>query len=197
MRGSLSYCKRDHVAMSNEDDVDCCPHCKIPLEIVTVRFRLRGINMIMTCPNCAVASAPGDGAEKTKVAGRVAIPASGYEPVIASMRQVTLRARHVVGFVFAALFTAALLRHGLHMYGGLTREEIRWYTLIALFAVTLAAMLFLRNKRRRAEPLTSVAGARHVRPLKRETVAISRLSSFPVAPSQPRMGRDMLDGHFV
>jgi len=132
--------------MFKEDHADRCPYCRIPLEIVVIKFRLRGgSEFVISCPNCANASTQGNDTGKPNGLGRFALVAKGSEPVVASVDQLTLRAWHFVGFVFAALFTAALLRHGLHMYGGLPREEIRWYT-IALLVIALPAILLLRKR---------------------------------------------------
>jgi hypothetical protein len=49
---------------------------------------------------------------------------------------------------FAAILIAALLRHILHVYGGLSREDIRADALIAALAVGVAAIFFRRAYRR-------------------------------------------------
>jgi hypothetical protein len=41
----------------SEDQADCCPHCRMPFEIVHVKFRLSGTAIIACCPNCAMVSA--------------------------------------------------------------------------------------------------------------------------------------------
>ena len=33
---------------------DFCAHCQQPLEIVTVRFKLAGAEIILACPNCPI-----------------------------------------------------------------------------------------------------------------------------------------------
>ncbi len=40
-----------------EKRLDRCPHCRGGLEIVCVKFGLRGVAMISSCPNCAMAFA--------------------------------------------------------------------------------------------------------------------------------------------
>jgi hypothetical protein len=36
---------------------DFCAHCHQPLEIITVRFRFAGADVISACPNCAMTGA--------------------------------------------------------------------------------------------------------------------------------------------
>jgi hypothetical protein len=60
------------------------------------------------------------------------------------MDHLSLRARHCVGFLFAALVSAMLLRHTLHIYGGFTPDEIRQYTIAALIGVA-SIFFFFRN----------------------------------------------------
>jgi hypothetical protein len=35
-----------------QSDNDECPHCRVPLEIVSVKIRLTGVTMQSICPNC-------------------------------------------------------------------------------------------------------------------------------------------------
>ena len=46
---------------------------------------------------------------------------------------VNARFRHVVVFLIIAVFVAAVMRHVLHVYGSISREEIRTGSLLALF----------------------------------------------------------------
>jgi LPXTG-motif cell wall-anchored protein len=56
--------------------------------------------------------------------------------------------RYLVGIVLAAVVTAAALRHIIHVYAGISREEIRTLALIAAGAgILLAIVLFRRRKR--------------------------------------------------
>ena len=43
--------------MSKNRAADLCPYCRSSLEIVYVKFRFSGVDMITACPNCAMASA--------------------------------------------------------------------------------------------------------------------------------------------
>ena len=50
--------------------------------------------------------------------------------------------------MIGAVIAAAALRHGVHVYGGFSREEIRTDALMAIPFVALVAAVFLRRKRR-------------------------------------------------
>jgi hypothetical protein len=39
-----------------EGQADCCPNCRTPFEIVSVKFKFGGVAMIASCPNCAIAA---------------------------------------------------------------------------------------------------------------------------------------------
>ena len=58
------------------------------------------------------------------------------------------RFRYLVGIVLAAILIAALLRHVLHVYGGLSREDIRADALIAALVIVLTTILLRRLSRR-------------------------------------------------
>jgi hypothetical protein len=58
------------------------------------------------------------------------------------------RFRYVIGIVVAAILIAALLRHVLHVYGGLSREDIRADALIAAFVIVVTTILIRRLSRR-------------------------------------------------
>jgi hypothetical protein len=51
------------------------------------------------------------------------------------------RFRHFVGIVLAAILTAGVLRHALHVYGGFSREDIRANALIVAVVIAAAAIL--------------------------------------------------------
>jgi len=58
------------------------------------------------------------------------------------------RFRYLVGIVLATILIAALLRHVLHVYAGLSREDIRADALIAVL-VTVGTTILLRRLSRR------------------------------------------------
>jgi hypothetical protein len=51
--------------------------------------------------------------------------------------------------MIGAVIAAAALRHGVHVYGGFSREEIRTDALMAVPFVALAAVFFRRKRRER------------------------------------------------
>lgn len=70
-----------------------------------------------------------------------------YTGAVRGMDPLSFRFRHVVAILFAAVVTAAALRHVVHVYGGIPREEIRTDALLTIPLVVLAIIL-LRRKRR-------------------------------------------------
>jgi hypothetical protein len=103
------------------------------------------------CPNCAVASAADwqpakhrslDSAKKLAWRGkRWLAGACRMEQTINS------RVKFTLAFFIAAILVAALLRHTVHVYGGLSRQEIRDVSLLALPAAVVV-FHFLRKRRR-------------------------------------------------
>jgi hypothetical protein len=60
------------------------------------------------------------------------------------------RFKHLVGFLIAALLTAALLRHAVHIYGGIAPEGIRKGALVVLAPITLILLVLMaRGTRQR------------------------------------------------
>jgi hypothetical protein len=57
--------------------------------------------------------------------------------------------KYVLAFMIGAVIAAAALRHGVHVYGGFSREEIRTDALMAIPFVALAAVFFRRKRRER------------------------------------------------
>jgi len=126
-------------------EADHCEHCRSPLEIVFVKFGFRGTSMVVCCPNCAMASAQGCHADKTKGSNFSDFVRHGMPGTM--QFQLSLRLRFILAFLLTAVITAALLRHVIHVYGGMSREEIRLDALLALPAVG-AAIIFFRRRRR-------------------------------------------------
>ena len=58
--------------------------------------------------------------------------------------QLNLRFKYVLAFMIGAVIAAAALRHGVHVYGGFSREEIRTDALMAIPFVALTAVFFRR-----------------------------------------------------
>ena len=59
----------------------------------------------------------------------------------------SFRLRDFLVVALAAVFTAAVLRHVLHVYGGISPEEIRADALLAVLTVAVATILFRRVSR--------------------------------------------------
>jgi hypothetical protein len=136
----------------SEDPADFCPHCQSPLEIVHVKFGFNGTAMIVACPNCAVASADEWHGAESKIldnAKKFAILTRGFwQRVAIRMNSLDQRFKYVVAFLIGAVITAAALRHAVHVYGGISREEIRAGALMAIPAVALAIIFFRRKSQR-------------------------------------------------
>jgi hypothetical protein len=140
----------------SEDQTDCCPRCRSPLEIAFVKFGFGGPTIIACCPNCAMASAEVWRAGKSKTldtADELARITRGFwQRVAIRMDSLDRQLRYVLAFLIGAVITAAALRHGVHVYGGIPREEIRWYALMAIPAVALAIVFFRRKRQLRRKP---------------------------------------------
>jgi len=61
---------------------------------------------------------------------------------------INARMKYTLLFFIAALLVAAVLRHTVHVYGGVSREEIRAAALLALPAAFIAYHLLCRRYRR-------------------------------------------------
>jgi hypothetical protein len=64
------------------------------------------------------------------------------------MDSLNQRFRYVLAFLIGAVISAAALRHGVHVYGGISPEDIRVGALMAIPAVALAIMFFRRKRQR-------------------------------------------------
>jgi hypothetical protein len=74
------------------------------------------------------------------------------------------RFRHLVVFLIIAVFVAAVLRHVLHVYGSISREEIRTGSLLALFFSVSLYLTLLAIKRRRWAAHNALPIGPHVGP---------------------------------
>jgi hypothetical protein len=128
-----------------EDQADFCPHCQNRFEIVRVKFGFGGATTIATCPNCAMVSAERSRTVESNDWNFWQGPAS----VMDGFNQ---RFKYIAAFLIGAVIIAAVLRHTVHVYGGLPREDIRTDALIAIVAVLLV-IIFLRRKRPRERNL--------------------------------------------
>src|SRR5438477_11219833 len=83
---------------------DRCPYCRSPFEIVSVKFRLTGVDIVASCPNCGMASADEPHAARSR---KLREPRNPLNP----------RFKYVLTLLCAAMMTDAALRHGVHVYG--------------------------------------------------------------------------------
>ena len=131
---------------------DLCPNCRSGLEIVCVRFRFAGTAAVWTCQNCAIAFA--DDSRSTKLSRLEGAPngvkrSRSFRTACAMLDILNSRFRYLVRFLIAALLTAALLRHTVHIYGGITPEGIRKGALFVLvpIALVLLALTVMGSRR--------------------------------------------------
>ena len=143
----------------SEPQPDYRPRCGSALEIVSVKFRFGRTAIVAACPNCEL-----EFAEEGRVARSKAITESGkfaetarglLRLTEAAMHRLAKRVRYILAVLFAAVITAAALRHSIHVYGGFSREEIRGDPLLAVLCVVAAVVVF---RRRRREPRSSERG---------------------------------------
>ena len=120
---------------------DRCPYCRSTFEIVVVRFSTFSTGIVCSCPNCAIVSA--DPADRANSLGTLSI-IRGIR-MIASFNS---RFRNIVASVIIAVLVAALLRHAIHIYAGISPEEIR---LGAFLGIPAAVLFLLILGRRRAQ----------------------------------------------
>jgi hypothetical protein len=124
----------------SEDQSEFCPHCQSRVDTSFLEMGLRITAKILTCPSCGIVAAVRVPSAKSKVPNLVSgIP----NPVGTTWRVSTMfetlnaRFRRVLVSLIAAVFVAAVLRHVLHVYGWISREDIRTGALIALLLAVL------------------------------------------------------------
>jgi hypothetical protein len=132
---------------------DLCPYCRGPFQIVVVKFGFRSTAMVASCPNCALAAPDIWGTAKTKIPNDQeksgGISGGIWQGTVNMLDQLNLRFKYALAFTIGAVIAAAALRHGVHVYGGFSREEIRTDALMAIPFVGLAAVFFRRKRRER------------------------------------------------
>ena len=133
------------------DQSEFCPHCQSRVDISFLEMGLRITAKILTCPNCGIVAAVRAPSAKSKVPNLV-----GGTPnrvgttwrVSTMFETLNARFRRVVVSLIAAVFVAGVLRHGLHVYGLMPREDIRVIALIALaFTVLFYLAISIRWRR--------------------------------------------------
>jgi hypothetical protein len=118
---------------------DRCPYCRNAFEIVVVRFSTFSTGIVLSCPNCAIVSA--DPIDNAKSVGTLSI-IRGFRMIAA----INTRFRNIIASVIVAVLAAALLRHGIHVYAGVSPADIRVGAFLGIPAVAL--VLFLLGKRK-------------------------------------------------
>ena len=135
----------------SEDQSEFCPHCQSRVDISFLEMGLRITAKILTCPNCGIVAAVRAPSAKSKVPNLV-----GGTPnrvgttwrVSTMLETLNARFRRVLISLIAAVFVAGVLRHGLHVYGLMPREDIRVIALIALaFTVLFYLAISIRWRR--------------------------------------------------
>jgi hypothetical protein len=127
--------------------LDVCPHCQNRLEIVCVKFSFVGAMTVSACPNCGLVASDDRRAPSRKSANIIAKIVSSFSAAFDMIEALNARFRYVVAFVVAAVLTAAVLRHVLHVYGGLPREEIRADAIMALLALWFLSIVYAMKRR--------------------------------------------------
>ena len=133
--------------MSESDQSDLCPHCQSRVEISFLELRFRITAKISTCPHCGIVAAVRVLSGKSKRPTLVkSIPKLvGTWRVPTMIETLNARFRHIVVFLIIAVFVAAVL----HVYGSISREEIRTDSLIAVPFAVLFYLSVVAIKRRR------------------------------------------------
>ena len=124
-----------------------CPYCRTRLEIVCVKFQFKSAVAVSHCPNCAVAWAPAK-SQSLDAAKKFVSLRRWWARVWKMEQSINARVKYTLLFLVAALLVAAVLRHAAHVYGGVSREEIRAAALLALPAAIVAYHLLRRRYRR-------------------------------------------------
>ncbi len=110
-----------------------CPHCSQGVEILTVKFALRGARTVWRCVNCAAVYVE---PRQSKTA------LSRYSAWKARMIEaLNSRVKGILFVAFAAVLVAGVLRHTLHVYAGFSREDIRSESLLLVSAVAIVVVL--------------------------------------------------------
>jgi hypothetical protein len=68
--------------------------------------------------------------------------------VVSIIDPLSFRFRYFVAILIVTVIIAGVLRHLFHVYGGLSREEIRAGALMAIPAIVLAIIIFQRKPQR-------------------------------------------------
>jgi predicted Zn finger-like uncharacterized protein len=124
---------------------DRCPHCQTRFKIVCVKLKFDGVKTVATCSNCSMAIA--DDLHSTTVA---LVPESCHKGRRHGWRAGMLdtlnsQFRRAFFFLIIATAVAALLRHVVHVYGGVAPPDIRFAALIAVPVVSFGLLLLAQR----------------------------------------------------
>ena len=114
------------------DGPDYCPHCRQRFEIVFVKFTAFGARAVSSCPNCAL----------LPIEPRSMRTTSRYFSGTRMIEALNSRFKIIVFMGLAAILIAGFLRHALHIYGGISREDIRADSLLLICAFGIVIVFF-------------------------------------------------------
>jgi hypothetical protein len=120
-----------------KDGQDHCPYCRQAFEIICVKFAASGVRTVSRCPNCALVP--------TEPVTRATLSID-FGQAVRMIQQLNSRFKIVVLFAIAAVLVAGVLRHTLHIYGGISPADIRWDSLLLISA--MAIVVFNVSRRR-------------------------------------------------
>jgi hypothetical protein len=124
------------------DQIDHCPYCRTRVEIVCLKFRFSSVATLSACPNCAMIVPEAQHGKKLTDRFSAGEPANTVAAIGNGFRA---RHRYSWAFLVAAVMTAAVLRHAIHIQAGIAPTQIRGG---ALAAAIVLALVFAVKKRR-------------------------------------------------
>ena len=124
------------------DPVDHCPYCRTRVEIVCLKFRFSSVATLSACPNCAMVVSE---VQRSKTLADWFSALGRAESVAALASGLRAHYRYSLGFLVAAVITAAVLRHTIHIQAGIAPAQIRGGALTA--AIVLALVFAVKNRR--------------------------------------------------
>jgi hypothetical protein len=111
-----------------------CPRCRQGLEIIAVKFAFRGARTVSRCLNCAVICVEPKQSNKT--------PSRYLGWTAKVIKALNSEVKSIILVAFAAVLVAGVLRHTLHVYGGVSPEDIRSDSLLLVSAFAIVVVLF-------------------------------------------------------
>lgn len=123
-----------------KDGQDHCPYCGQAFEILCVKFSTSGVRTVSRCPNCALAP--------TEPVSRATLSID-FGRAVRMIQPLNSRFKVVVLFAIAAVLVAGVLRHTLHVYGGIEPADIRADALLLVCALAIVAVVFNVSRSRR------------------------------------------------